>query len=216
MTTSIDVFIPHILPSAIGCPDFSVRSAIVEAAIAFCTESHAWTETLDLLYLSNGTHSYELDLPKDSRAVLVKNVWCANGELAPATMEHILAAIPTWQTARGTPRFYNQLNWEELRIYPIPNNPASSALTVRAALAPKRTATTFPDSFADRNFQAIVAGALGRLLLVPGQAWSNAQLGEYYKSEFRLAVGSAKVELAHDRVVGSTRVAPRRFGGNNP
>lgn len=212
MTTSTDVFVPHILPSVIGCPDFSVRSAVVEAAIEFCTKSHAWTEVLDLLYMSNGTHSYELDLPKDSRAVLIKNVWCASGELVPATIDQIVAAIPAWQTAMGTPRFYNQLNWEEMRVYPTPNSPTAAALTVRAALAPKRTATGFPDSFADRYFQAIVSGALARLVAVPGQAWSNPQLGAYNQALFDRAVADAKVEMAHERVVGTMRVAPRRFG----
>jgi hypothetical protein len=213
MTTSIDVFLPHILPSVIGCPDFSVRSAIVEAAIKFCTESHAWTETLDTLYLNNGTHSYELDLPKDTRVVLVKNVWADQGELTDATMTEISSQIPNWQSARGTPRFYNQLNWEELRIYPTPSAPATTALTVRAALAPKRTATTFPDSFADRNFQAIVSGALWKLMLTPGQAWANPSLAAFHKGEFDIAVGTAKAEMFHERVVGNVRVAPRRFGG---
>jgi hypothetical protein len=212
MTTPIDVFLPHVLPSVIGCPDFTARSAILEAAIKFCTDSHAWTETLDLLYLSNGTHSYELDLPKDTRAAMVKNVWAANGELTSKTMDEIVARIPNWQTARGTPLYFNQLNWEELRVYPIPNSPESTALTVRAALAPKRTATTFPDSFADRNFQAIVSGALGHLMMLPGQAWSNPALAAYHKGEFDAAVGAAKVEMFHERVAGSTRVAPRRFG----
>ncbi|WP_426106368.1 hypothetical protein [Massilia sp. TSP1-1-2] len=211
MTTSIDVFLPHVLPSVIGCPDFSARSAIVEAAIKFCEASHGWTETLDLLYMSNGTHSYELDLPKDTRAVMIKNVWAAKGELIGKNMTEIAANIPDWQTARGTPRFFNQLNWEEMRVYPTPNNPTAAALTVRAALAPKRTASTFPDSFADRNFQAIVSGALWKLLVVPGQAWSNAPLAAYHLGEFNAAVATAKVEMFHDRVQGNARVAPRRF-----
>jgi hypothetical protein len=213
MTTQIDVFLPHVLPSAPGCPDFSARSAVLEAAIEFCTKSHAWTETLDLVYLSNGTHSYELDLPKDTRLVMIKNIWAARGELTSKTMDEIGRELPDWQTARGDPRFFNQLNWEELRVYPTPNRPESAGLLVRAALAPKRTATTFPDSFADRNFQTIVSGALARLLVVPGQAWSNPALAAYHKGEFAQAVGDVKVEMFHERVAGSTRVAPRRFGG---
>jgi len=212
MPTPIDVFLPHILPSVIGCPDFSARSAVVEAAIEFCTRSHGWTETLDLLYLSKGNHSYELDLPMDARLVMVKNVWAARGELTSKTMDEITRELPDWQSARGDPRFYNQLNWEELRVYPTPNRPESAPLLVRAALAPKRTATTFPDSFADRNFQTIASGALARLLIVPGQAWTNPPLAAYHKNEFDKAIGDVKVEMFHDRVAGSTRVAPRRFG----
>lgn len=212
MATSIDVFIPNILPSVIGCPDFSMRSAVIESAIELCTKASAWTETMDLVLLRQGSHSYEIDLPKDARVLLVKNVWASKGELTSKTMTEIAGLIPDWQTAQGEPRYFNQLNWEEFRVYPIPNS-SNAALTVRASLAPLRTSTTLPTSFVDRYFQGIVAGAIARLAIVPGQAWSNPQLAAYYKTEFNTACGEAKVEIFHDRVAGSMRVTPRRFGG---
>lgn len=213
MAPSIDVFLPYILPSAIACPDFSARSAIIEAAIDFCTNSSAWTETLDLIYISGGTHSYELDVPKDSRAVLIKNVWAEDRELVAKPMSEIACRLPNWQTAQGDSMYFNQQNWEELRVYPTPNNPAAATLTVRASLAPTRSAKTLPQFLVDRHFQTIVSGALARLLVVPSQQWSNPQLSAYYKAEFSQACGIAKAEIFHDRVPGSMRVAPRRFGG---
>ena len=212
MAIELDVFLPHILPDVAGCPAFTARLAIIEAAIELCTDSGAWTETLDLIYTSAGTHSYELDLPKDARALLITNVWAPSGELTAKSVTEIARLVPDWQSAKGTPAYFNQQNWTEFRVYPIPNSPESAALTVRAQLAPTRAASTLPDFMADRHFQGIVSGALARLMLKPAQAWSNPQLAAYHKTEFRLACGNAKVEIFHDRVAGSMRVTPRRFG----
>ncbi|MET3134957.1 hypothetical protein AAKU55_005260 [Oxalobacteraceae bacterium GrIS 1.11] len=214
MAASIDIFIPHILPSVLACPDFSIRSAIIEAAIEFCGDAGAWTETLDPIHMSAGTHSYELDVPKDARALVVKNVWARNGALVAKTMDDIAALMPDWQSAQGTPAYYNQQDWDELRVYPTPGDgDAGGTLSVRASLAPTRGASTLPNFLVERHFQTIVAGALARLMLVPGQGWSNPQLAAYFKNEFRLACANAKVELFHDRVACNLRVAPRRFGG---
>lgn len=213
MATDIDVILPHVLPDVSGCPAATARLAIIEAAIELCTKSGAWTEILDLVYTNNGTHSYELDLPKDSRALLITDVWAGSRLLAPKTMAELSRVLPDWQTAQGDPSYYNQQNWEELRVYPTPNNPASQALTVRAQLAPKRGATTFPDSLVDRRLQGIAAGALARLMLKPGQSWSNPQLAAFHQNVFLTDCGNARVEQFHERVQGSVRVTPRRFGG---
>jgi hypothetical protein len=212
MTVSIDTFLPHILPDVAGCPRFTALQAVIESAIAFCEESHAWKETLPLIALVDDQHSYAPVLPAGSRVILVTEVWAADRELHPATMSEITDLYPDWQTAQGTPRHYNQQDWQQFRVYPIPKDQVSASLTVRAALAPTRAATTLPDFMADRHFQGIVSGALKRLMLKPGQAWSNPTLAAYYENEFRLACANAKTAIFHDRVQGSARVRPRRFG----
>ncbi|WP_017879730.1 phage adaptor protein [Janthinobacterium sp. CG3] len=185
----------------------------MEAAIEFCTYSGAWSETLDFVYMSNGTHSYDLELPKGSRALVISNVWTKSGSLVSKTMHEIAGLIPDWQTAQGQPVYYNQQNWDELRVYPTPNGTDLGTLTVRTSLAPTRAATTLPNFLVDRYLQTIAAGALYRLLIVPAQGWSNPQLAAYFKTEFNAGCAAAKVEIFHDRVAGSARVTPRRFGG---
>lgn len=211
MAIELDVFLPHILPDVAGCPAFTARLAIIEAAIEFCTKSGAWTETLALIPTTSGDYSYAPALPAGARALLITNVWAASSELTAKTMTEIARLIPDWQTAQGTPVYFNQENWTEFRVYPTPNAPGAAALTVRAQLAPTRAATTLPDFIADRHFQGIVSGALARLMLKPAQAWSNPPLAAYHKEEFLIACGDAKVAIFHDRVQGSLRVTPRRF-----
>lgn len=201
-------FQPYVATEVIGCPDPTLNQAIVMAAIEFCRESQAWTETLDPILLLNGVRDYELDVPTDAYLYTVRDVWVGLRLLTPRVQ------IEVEQGATSSePAFYNMAaDRTMLSVYPVPASVTGSAMVVRTTLTPTAAAKTLPDFLGQRYMEAITSGAKARLMAMPGVPWSNPQLAVYYKSILDAAVLSARIEEAHDRVPGPIFVRPRSFG----
>lgn len=209
----LDDFYPFIMPEVLGCPDPTVRNAILLAAIELTRESLSWTEIQDPIKLIDGEPDYDIDVPQGAYLVTVRDVWVGSRRLKPQTVASISMAMPDWQTTKSNePVYYNQaVDRGALRVYPTPYNPTAS-MVVRAAYAPLPTATSLPNFLGQQQMEVMAAGAKSRLMLMPGQPWSNQALGLFYKTLFDDGVIKAKVDEAHDRVAGTVRVEPRSFG----
>jgi hypothetical protein len=79
-------------------------------------------------------------------------------------------------------------------------------LDLEVALKPARNATQLDDDLYNRWIEAVVAGALARLYMVPGQPFSDASAGLYQTGRAaRLAV-NARIEGSYGRVRGTMAV----------
>lgn len=210
---NLESFFPYVLPEVIGCPDPTIRSAILMAANEFCRETLAWTEIQDPVALINGEPNYEIDMPSGSFAYTVRDVWLGNRRLSPKTMSALQDAMPQWATSTSNePVYYNAAPERGLiRVFPTPAN-AVGSLVIRAAYVPKLDATTLPDFLGQRYLDTLCSGAKSRLMLLPGQPWSNPQGGVYHLQRFTDGIIAARIEEAHDRVPGTITVRPRAFG----
>ena len=206
----LDAFHPHVLTEVLGCPAPLMDLHLVSAAAEFCRETLAWTEAQDPMPLVNGMADYELDMPDQAYACTVRDVWLGGRRLTPITL-HALQGFGAGES--NEPTHYNASSERgTLRVYPTPANVTGQALVTRTAFAPVMAATTLPDFLGQRHMEVIASGAKARLMLIPGQAWSNPQLGAYHRQQFDNGVLNARIEEAHDRVPGTLTVQPRRFG----
>lgn len=209
----LDDFFEYILPEVIGCPDPTLRSAVRLAAIDFCRETLAWTEIQDPLALIDGEPNYDIDVPTGAFAYTVRDVWLGNRRLTPKTMAAMQDAMPQWATASSNePIYYNAaIERGQIRVFPTPAN-STGSLVIRTAYVPTIACTTLPDFLGQRHLDVIASGAKSRLMLIPGQPWSNPQQGAYYQTRFPDGVIASRIEEAHDRVPGTITVRPRAFG----
>lgn len=210
---NVSDIVPFIAPEVPGCPEPLIKQAVVQTAIEFCTETLAWQEIQDPVALVDGGNELVIDVPRDSRIVAVKDIWASNRKLRPVTMDQLFERIPNWQTATGSePAYYNaSADWQTIRIYPSPLDSQGAKLTVRAAYAPKITATTLPDEIVTKHLDGLTGGAKARLMIMPGRSWTNAQMGGVYRAQFNDQVLKAKIDILHDRVQGSVSVRPNPF-----
>ncbi|UIF90856.1 hypothetical protein [Cupriavidus sp. UYPR2.512] len=210
---AIDDFLPDIMADVESCPEFTVRRAVVQAAIKFCEDTQAWMEWLDPILVFDNKAVYELDLPTGADLVMVREVWAPGVELTAKTVPEISRIFAAWQTATGAPRFYNMVTWGELRLYPIPLNAgADLALTVRVALKPKATATTIPDAIASRWRRAVLERAKADLMAMPSKAWSSAEQAGYHETLYVTERDKASADRLNDGVSGTGTVYSVRFG----
>ena len=211
---SPDTFIPYILPEVLGCPDPMINQALVLSAIDFCRETSAWSEILDPILLVDGQQDYVIAPPADAYTSAIRDVWLGSVKLEAKTMQALQLTLPNWTTATSTqPSYYNSaMTRGSIRLYPIPMNTVDLSIVVRAAYTPLASATTFPDFLGQEHLDILASGAKSRLMAMPGASWSNPAMAAFYKTEFDNGVIRSKVNEAHDRVVGSVTVTPRRFG----
>lgn len=206
--------LPYLLPETPGVPDALATQAIMRAANDFCVETGVWSEIQDPVALEDDVNEYDVDVPAGAQIVTIKSIWMINRELVPVTMERLQELIPNWQEAKGSdPAYYNcPQDWSTVRIYPIPYGANGKTITIRALYAPSQFGANLPQFLVDRFLDEILAGAKARLMQMPGKAWTNADLAQYNQAFFTEGVTKAKVNIAHDKVAGSVRVRPVRYG----
>lgn len=206
--------LPYILPEVSGAPSSLVEQSIMRAANDFCWETGVWNEIQDPVPVIDGVSEYDLEAPSGAQIVTVKSIWMVNRELVPVTMERLQEVIPNWQEAQGSdPAYYNcAQDYSTVRIYPIPMGANSAKMTIRAIYTPNQFGTTLPKFLVDTYLDEILAGAKSRLMVMPGKSWSNLQLASVNAVAFAEGIVRAKVFQAHDKVAGSVRVRPVRYG----
>jgi hypothetical protein len=201
-------FFPRILPHVITCPDPVAEQALVDAAIEFCGKTNIIRFTPDAVSTAIGTSTYDFDIPTYQtyvRAVYVK----VNGDLiAPSTT----LSQPLVDTANSAPtHFFVTQNESELllNLYPTPD--AVYTLEMSIVLQPTRDAKFLDDDLFDYWQEALVHGALYRLIGTMGQPYSDPNLARMHGSQAYHLCHNARIEGNMGRVVGSSSVKQQPF-----
>lgn len=211
----VDDFLKFVSPDLPGCPDDLMAQAIMFVANRFCVDTQCIDVISDPVPLEVDKQDYDMDMMPGLQAITIKSVWTPTRELTPVTMSELNRMLPNWQVARNSePSFYNMVKgFGTLTVYPIPAEPLGSNLTFHAVYAPQQFGTVVPDLLVDYYLDTIVAGAKARRMADVGKTWSNLQQAAIYQSLYDAGVVSAKIDVMHNRVPGSIRARPLRFGG---
>lgn len=206
-------FYPYVSPDLPGCPDETLRRAIVQSVQTLCKKAHVWRELQDPVALVDNVREYEPDVPSGARIVNIEEVFCGSRPLDAVTLASLKWKLPDWQTSQGNePVFYMGANdWGVINLYPLPKNPTGS-ITMRVEFEPLMTATALPDFLLQRYQDAIEMGVKARCMIMSKVAWSDPVMAGYWRTQFESAVGDATINMLHERNSGSIRVQPRAFG----
>jgi hypothetical protein len=179
-----DLVAPH-LP---GCPAAAMDNALRQAAIAFCEQSLAWRFDHPVIAVQPGVSAYPFTPPDGSvvhailHAVLNgRGIACGPGgwDMAERSRAGSLSGIPS--CIFGGSGF--------LTLVPQPS--ASGVLTLSVALKPPPTGTGLSDREFDEYREAIVHGALSRLMSSPKKPYTQLQLASYHQEQFGIKTGTA-------------------------
>jgi len=217
---SWESFLAEVLPSVEGCADVTAINAIRAAAIDFCQRTRVWQAELDFpITIEANQAEYDLDPPDlESEIVTVpkRGVRYKGKELAgPTTHADLTRDQPGWQSATGTQptTFIYDESQQVIRVVPVPTAEVIDALTVRVALKPTRTSENADQYLYDSWLDAIAAGALARLLILPNKAWTNFELAEFYRKRFEKYIGDGRARVMKGGGDLSLTVDPVSFGG---
>lgn len=182
-----------------------MERALLDAAIEFCRDSRVISEELDGIAVTADSRTATLASTEGTRVVHALRVWFDDAELYSVAPGDLTG---DWMAHTGTPVGYYMETEDTVRLYPIPS--ANGTLKARAATAPAHDADEVADALADRWLDAILAGALARILLVPGQPFSSPEGAQAALGSFYAAASRARLEHAKGQT-GRPRTASRFF-----
>lgn len=190
---SFEAFFPEVLPFVAGCAGIIATNAVRNAAIEFCTGSMYWQETQDPVTVTATSFPYDLDAPSGAGVAQVLSVTVDGLPLVPATLDMLdTSGGYNWRTQTGSAiSNYYQDNPKQIGLYPLPET--AKTLVMRVAYAPLRTASGIEEHVYQKYLEEIAAGALGRLMLMPAQMWSNPTAGAHFRAKFMQGITDAAV-----------------------
>lgn len=215
---SLDLFVPWIAPNAYGAPEPLIKQQLLDAAIEFCTETNI-VQTVEVQDVLADEPRYDVIAPTQQELSTVMDVFYWDVRLKAAPADHVesgaalRAGVDTVVDSRtGTPEAYYQITPSDTAIYlwPVPDRPAVGALAVRASFEPSRSATSLDDKLYS-YVQTLAYGTLARLLLMPGQPFTNPVLASEYERRFTSAIAAARSAARRGNVRTSSHVRPRSF-----
>ena len=214
---TLDAFLSRLLPLVPGCAHPVALQALVDSAIEFCEKSQVIQLTTAAVNAVAGTFNYTIVLPADTNVSQVLRVWYGNAEMGLPAQHDVnspLAYNPVAGDATrevGTPRMAFIVDPTTITLYPTPRVDLTSAVTVRVATKPSRSATTLADLLLEDWVEGVVAGAAYRLAASPSEAYSSDSNAMKYASMYRYHLGCARIEANKGRVRGDMTVTQRPF-----
>lgn len=187
-------FFPWVLPKVPGCSSPLAQQAVVDSAIAFCEESQAVRQWVTPISTVAGTSAYTLSGDADQQVSRVLAVLVDNYPIqaAPRSQE---GYAQTGDTSRPA-YYYTKPNGADVDLVLHPTPDSVFTVKVLVALRPRRGASQLTDELYHQWVEPITAGALYRILMTPGQPFTDTAGGAL---QGQLAVsGARKARIASE------------------
>jgi YD repeat-containing protein len=202
--------LPRIAQIARRCPTATLTRAYVDAARAFCGQTRWLRETLANITTTADDPSYALVSADAGLEVIgVRQVIGTDSRGQQWELPPLDVTAKCLNTDSAQPQWYSYDPEGALVLHRTPD--AAYTLTITAQVQPIRTATTIPDALDRKWSLALMAGALGYLLDLPRQPWTDHGQALKRQKEFQSAINNAKADEQRGYNTGSVRARPRLF-----
>lgn len=212
-----DEFVPEILQYCHGAPTILVRNTVKNIIIEFCRRSFVLKANPSCFYLDEDVHTYTLKYASD-RYVTIDVEDFRKGEtdttnsLEVTSPKKLDSTQPNWRVASGTPKAYfltDEIN--ELRVYPIPNADSDEEYYAKCIVTLRKDQTECPEFLYEKWEMVIQAGALAKLLAMPGASWYNRDLARQFNQEYRRGIKNARKTTLTGIGQAPSQVTPRSY-----
>jgi hypothetical protein len=202
-------FLPEVMPYVPGC---SVPLAIKQLraiCMDFCGVAPIVQAVIDPIDLVAGEPEYDIDTPNGTDVTLILS---ATFQRTPLRVLGIGDAdFLNAHLTMGTPSGLKQAAGNTFRLDVAPACDMAQALSLLVATKPKRNANAVADVLLNDYAYDIGQGAIGRLLLIPGQPFSAPANAFVYTANYERARVNARIRAESSFGQTSTRVKPRAF-----
>ncbi|CAB4122884.1 hypothetical protein UFOVP33_71 [uncultured Caudovirales phage] len=185
--------IDDVLPSLGADPSDPVTEyAIKRACIEFCNLSWVWKHLPDPINVKGGQAYYDLESPADTDISAVMDAAHNTVPLNSKSVAWLDAQLPGWRTSRAVPKYYTQLDTEQLILAAVPDSDIKGGLTLTLALQPAQSATGLPKWIFNQYLYTLADGAIARLMLMPNKPWTDLQNGSDRRAKFDAGIANAR------------------------
>lgn len=187
-------FYDLVAPDLPGCSFVAIDIALRQSALAFCEQSLAWKYEHPSVSVVAGTATYAFVPPAGAVVHAITYAEFEAKEIESHAGESNIR-IAEWRNQTGAPE-YILGGATSLTLAPKPA--AAGTLTMIVVLKPSPTATGIDDVLFNEYREAIVHGALARLMLSPKKPYTNAQLAQYHQQQFTIKTAAAGMRTARN------------------
>lgn len=205
---ALEVFHPYILTDVMGCPVPTVDHRIVLAAREFCDMSGIWREWLDLVTADGTTDTFDHDLTSSQELIRYTRAIVNDEEDGEYDIVDRKSLPADWAGGASTALTDTVVHLDGATFQVFPAPASGDTIRMEAVFKPRMGAIQVGDVLYDRFAEAIAAGALARLLILPGMPWTNPQLAAIHRSTFLSGAQLAANDGFRQRKHKRTRLAP--------
>tara|TARA_B000000475_G_C15923517_1_gene417714 strand:+ start:311 stop:985 length:675 start_codon:yes stop_codon:yes gene_type:complete len=174
--------VKDILPYVPLCPDSLVEQHIRSATIEFCERSKAYILDMDPFNTTAGVYEYDFDIPVATEVHQVLYMTHDGNDMDPISPRSLELNYPDWRNRTGNPHVYLQKSSSLFWIVPVPSG--SKEVIASVALKPTRTSNNIDSTISNQYRDAIIYGALYRLLRMPNREWTDIGAAREYLVQF--------------------------------
>jgi hypothetical protein len=185
--------INDVLPSLNADPSDPVTEyAIKRACIDFCAGSWIWQYMPDPIDVEAGEAYYDLEPETGADVTVVMDVSHNNVPLQGKSIAWLDNNLPGWRTTRAVPKYYTQVDTDQIILAAVPDANIAAGLTMTLALQPSQAAVGLPKWIFTQYLYTLAAGAMARLMLMPNKPWTDLQNGAMHAANFQGAIANAR------------------------
>ena len=183
--------VKEVLPYVPLCPDSLVEQNIRSAAIEFCERSKAYILDMDPFNTTAGVYEYDFDVPTGTEVHQVLYMTEDGNDMDPISPRSLELNYPDWRDRTGNPHVYLQKTSTTFWVVPVPSG--SRQIIASVALKPTRTSNNLDTNITNQYRDAIIYGALYRLLRIPNREWTDVGAAREYLAQFNTEITQAEL-----------------------
>ena len=183
--------VKEVLPYVPMCPDTLVEQNIRAAAIEFCERSKAYILDMDPFTTISGVYEYDFEIPSGTEVHQILYMTEDGNDLDPISPRSLELNYPDWRDRTGNPHVYLQKTPTTFWVVPVPSG--SRQVIVSVALKPSRTSNNIDTTISNQYRDAIIYGALYRLLRMPSREWTDVNAAREYLAQFNMEITQAEL-----------------------
>ena len=175
----LDLFLPNIMPYALGCPDPVAHHNIRQAAQEFCERTRLWRDS-DEFAVSADNCSF-VCVPDGAELYQIEHASFDGKTLTPTSIKDLDRGNWGWRDSTdGVPRWITQIGMDTVQVVPG----GEGTLRLQTVLRPSDDAEQLPAFIGKHHRQLIAEGALARILMLPGQSFTDPTTAQFYSMRF--------------------------------
>lgn len=203
----IDDFLPVVIRFAPTCPEPILVQALRSAAIDICRAGRAWSDTITQA-LDGTAATTAINAPPHAAVISIASARFDGTLLKHVTLRWLDERFPSWRAGSAGPsRFLSQDVLDAVTLYPI----AAGRLDLNVSLKPSIDAAAVPAFLSTHHRDAMAWGAAATVMLMPGQSYSNPQLGPYYEARFASHLDGLRTRQPMGQTQATRRTTGRYF-----
>lgn len=203
----LEQLLPRVLTRATGCPEPVAIDALISAAIEFCERTRLWRDS-DEFDVTQAMDCEHVAAPYGAVLYEIESARFDGEPLDPISISELDRKRKHWRTDTGDhARYITQVLPNTVRIYPK----VAGTVELSTILKPSFEAKSLPDFMVLNHARTLADGALGEILSIPGQKFTNNELSAYHSGRFEQKLN----ELTGSNIKGQhrapTRTVPQFF-----